>query len=402
MSLQSGARDPLTRCVGDADEFATSYWGARPLVRRARPSGGFDDLLSPADLDALLWSRGLRYPEASLVRSGALVDPASYTSPGHDGDSAGAMIDPGRFCAHYANGATVLVSGLQRSWPPLTSFCHGLATALSAPVQANAYLTPAGEQGFGVHQDDHDVLALQVFGTKRWDLHHAGGHDHGDAPSSVTLEPGDSLYLPRGWPHAAATLDTPSLHITIGILGPTWLGVIRRLVDRAAGDLGLEEALPAGFATSGSLNGEIAERLEALARWLRALDADELADWTRREFWSPPPPPVRGNLEQLVRLHSLSDGSAVRMRPGATCEVRREEGQAVAVLADRQLRMPEALAPVLETMVNTGDFVVADLAGMLDGPSRLVLVRRLIREGLIEMVPSEREVAAGISPAGVG
>lgn len=43
------------------------------------------------------------------------------------------------------------------------------------------------------------------------------------------------------------------------------------------------------------------------------------------------------------------------MRPGATCEVRREEGQAVAVLADRQLRMPEALAPVLETMVNTGD-----------------------------------------------
>lgn len=62
----------------------------------------------------------------------------------------------------------------------------------------------------------------------------------------------------------------------------------------------------------------------------------------------------------------------------------------------------EALAPVLETIVNTGDFVVADLAGMLDGPSRLVLVRRLIREGLIEMVPSEREVAARISPAGVG
>ncbi len=57
---------------------------------------------------------------------------------------------------------------------------------------------------------------------------------------------------------------------------------------------------------------------------------------------------------------------------------------------------------MLETIVNTGDFVVADLAGMLDGPSRLVLVRRLIREGLIEMVPSEREVAARISPAGVG
>jgi bifunctional lysine-specific demethylase and histidyl-hydroxylase NO66 len=30
---------------------------------------------------------------------------------------------------------------------------------------------------------------------------------------------------------------------------------------------------------------------------------------------------------------------------------------------------------------------VADLAGHLDPPSRLVLVRRLIREGLLESVP---------------
>ena len=31
-----------------------------------------------------------------------------------------------------------------------------------------------------------------------------------------------------------------------------------------------------------------------------------------------------------------------------------------------------------------GSFAVADLARHLDGPSRLVLVRRLVREGLLE------------------
>ena len=39
---------------------------------------------------------------------------------------------------------------------------------LGHPVQANAYATPAGAQGFAVHHDTHDVFVLQVAGEKRW------------------------------------------------------------------------------------------------------------------------------------------------------------------------------------------------------------------------------------------
>jgi hypothetical protein len=48
--------------------------------------------------------------------------------------------------------------------------------------------------------------------------------------------------------------------------------------------------------------------------------------------------------------------------------------------------MPARLAPVMETILAGDLLAVADLAGHLDPPSRLVLVRRLIREGLLETV----------------
>jgi hypothetical protein len=46
--------------------------------------------------------------------------------------------------------------------------------------------------------------------------------------------------------------------------------------------------------------------------------------------------------------------------------------------------MPASLEPALRQVLEAGRFTPADLAGHLDGPSRLVLVRRLVQEGLLQ------------------
>ena len=48
-----------------------------------------------------------------------------------------------------------------------------------------------------------------------------GGED------ACVLEPGVSMYLPTGTPHAARAQDTVSLHVTIGINQVTWRGAAR-------------------------------------------------------------------------------------------------------------------------------------------------------------------------------
>ena len=56
------------------------------------------------------------------------------------------------------------------------------------------------------------------------------------------------------------------------------------------------------------------------------------------------------------------------------------------LLGDRVLQMPARLAPAMQAILTSDRLAVADLAGYLDPPSRLVLVRRLVREGLLESV----------------
>ncbi len=49
--------------------------------------------------------------------------------------------------------------------------------------------------------------------------------------------------------------------------------------------------------------------------------------------------------------------------------------------------MPAALAPAMARIAAaTGPFPLGDLGDLLDGPSRLVLGRRLVVEGLLEVV----------------
>ena len=79
-----------------------------------------------------------------------------------------------------------------------------------------------------------DVFILQLDGRKEWRLydvpvkhpfmgHKVGRVPQGEPPAqagrprmTLTLEPGDMLYMPRGLVHEAATTDAaPSLHLTI-------------------------------------------------------------------------------------------------------------------------------------------------------------------------------------------
>ena len=114
---------------------------------------------------------------------------------------------------------------MHRYWPPLAELVAQLELELGHPCQANAYLTPPGAQGFAVHSDSHDVFVFQTHGIKQWEVHTDGDVD------KVRLEPGLSMYLPTGTPHAARAQDRASLHVTIGINQLTW----RQLLDQRRG-----------------------------------------------------------------------------------------------------------------------------------------------------------------------
>jgi bifunctional lysine-specific demethylase and histidyl-hydroxylase NO66 len=380
--------DALGRCVGDPGGFVAEYWARAPLYRPGADAAAYADLFSLGDVDHILSSTTPRYPAFRMVKGGRQLDRRSYTRSGRvGGQPVDDLADPRRVYELFDGGATIVLQSLHRFWPPLSRLGRDLELALTHPVQVNAYITPPASQGLGVHHDEHDVFVLQVYGRKRWEVHDPDGRPE-NRLIVAELTPGDCLYIPQRFPHAARTADTASIHLTVGVVPTTWADVLRREVMSVVEDALSGDPLPAGFAADpAGLAAGVAEQLAEVRHRLDKLDPDAIAAAAADRFWSSRPPHLTGQLQQLLALEEMDDDTVVQKRPGAVCRLRRREDRLEVLLGDRTLHMPARLAPVLQAILTSERLAVGDLAGHLDPPSRLVLVRRLVREGLLESVP---------------
>ena len=391
----------LARCVGDVGRFLDQHWSAAPLHQRATAATGFSDLLSLDDVDHIVSSTFARLPAFRLVRDGKPLDPATYTKSARLGGRPVSDVgDPGRVYEEFRNGATIVLQGLHRSWLPLTRFCRSLELELTHPVQANAYVTPPGSQGLAVHHDTHDVFVLQVAGRKEWSVHRPVLENPlpsqrwspdlgspGEPVLSVELRPGETLYIPRGFPHSARSRREVSAHLTIGVLAYTWEDMVRNVVAGVVDEPDFRRSLPPGFARDEkALAAGVADHLAKLRAWLDTVDDEAVARSLAHRFWSTRPPILAGQLRQLSLLDEIGDASSVRRREGSVCRVHAGEHAVEVLLGDRRLSMPAVLAPAVERLAEGGALRVGDLGDQLDEHSRLVLVRRLVREGLLEVL----------------
>ena len=353
--------------------------------------GRFDAVLSAADAERLVSATAIRSPAVRLVRDGAPLPLGGYTEdiPWRPGSfSATARVD--RVAAEFSAGATIVLQALQLHWHPAALYCRGLEQRLGFPVQANAYHTPAVAQGFSVHHDTHDVFVLQVAGEKRWRIYEpvlelplktqrwsADLGDPGEPVVDVTLRPGDTLYLPRGWPHEAATEEGESLHLTVGLHPPTRLDALRAALDACADDVEFRRTLGAG----GELPADLLERLAA------RLTPGAVARRARRRFVTSRRPVAEDQLAQVRAADALAAGTACERRPTVIADLEPRPGGVALVFEGKEVVFPERAGAALEAIHDAGARRVsaADLPGPLDEAGRLVLVRRLIREGYLRV-----------------
>ena len=387
-----------------ADQFFTAYWETKPLAISGRQADYYETVLSGSDIDYIL-STSFLLDRSHVELLGAINNPELL---GKDYVSAAYQA--------YQQGASFRIRGINRHWKALWLLCRQIEGVFAFPVGANLYCTPKNSHGLERHYDRHDTLILQIAGSKHWALYSSPeklplehvpllafeklgeATQYRGAPvvedvvaltaseeptDEFVMEPGDFLYLPRGFVHEARTSTDLSVHVTIGIHALTWLDLIAvSLGQFGHKDPRFRKALPVGFnqrSAGASFKEEFGGLLQTFSRAADVSSALEEIDSSL--IWN----------QQAVGEGSIIQGEATALTADTTVEHRPGllsrfvvDGDIVRLAAAHSdVSLPKHFEPTLRFVSENRSFRIGAMPGGLSDHSKINLVHRLIKNGFL-------------------
>lgn len=315
-------------------QFRAEYEGRQPLHIPAAEGSNKRALLSWDAFNGLLNQSNIWTSERlQLMRQDAAVPPEQYcklkrTPEGHVWRPTPAKVE-----VFLSAGASILANDVLTLHSPVTHAGVALGEALAAEVGASVFCSFRGGRAVATHYDVHEVFAIQTEGEKVWNLYEGRvvdpvgyppgmtqtdfNKDCGRLVSTITMRPGDVLYMPRGFYHDTVTPDQPSLHVSFTVMPLTGRSILSLLDAPALQDAVFRAWLPAAGAEGGAL---LQNRLAELATRLAGIVAspafrDEVALLQRRLM--PRAPDFSLPVRKPATLYRLTGRSFPDMGPMA-------------------------------------------------------------------------------------
>ena len=240
------------------NDFFESYWRKQPLY--VVQDKNFSDFLTLEDINDYLGRSSLIYPFCRLVTNGNEIPLANYVQ---NPDSTFNLLNKDSVIKLFNEGATLVIQAAQLQMGNTGKLIQELETELDMDINANIYITPSNAKGFFPHFDTHEVLVLQISGTKYWNIYDipVAGPMKGESLTveqqkkymenppahEISMQPGDVLYVPRGVVHDAYCKDELSVHITLGISPTLRIDLVKRLLKSLESNHYLREPFESGL-----------------------------------------------------------------------------------------------------------------------------------------------------------
>ncbi len=189
----------------DAEVFVTRYW-QRDLHAWSVPAGerlafGLDDLA------AILADRAAGPEFVQIVAAQRRQAPLAVRD----------LIDtvraePARLQDRLQAGDSVIIRRIDRFRADVEQLRRGLILMLGCPVSVNLFAAMTGEPTLGWHRDPTATLAVQLSGTKNWQVQRPDGE-----VATHTLAAGQALCFPAGWRHCVQGARGLSLSLSFSL-----------------------------------------------------------------------------------------------------------------------------------------------------------------------------------------
>lgn len=364
--------------------------GGSPRHVDPQVAGDPSDLLSWAALNELIASRRLEPPRLRLFANGRPLEESDYLlSRTTGGGDHYKEVDLRRLQHELRDGATLTINAIHQMHPPIREAAEALEAIVEERVHANLYAVWGEAPGFAAHRDDHDVVVLQLRGSKQWRMF---GPTPGDSdecppglPDELSLDAGDLLYVPRGhWHEVRGFAGGISVHLTFGFTRRTGADYLVWLVDRLRDHEIVRRDIPrfAPEAARASYEADLWECVNARA------GGDDLVAYLLDHVTGLP-------LRRRVSLPFGADGSiptdgVVELLTPTAPRLCVHDGHCELTAGGRRFQFAIILKPMLENLIAARRQPVSVLLSNPDVPSdkAAVALGLLIAKGLVAVVGS--------------
>lgn len=300
-----------------------------------------------------------------------------------------------RIATFHARNYSVRFPDLRPFSAEVDALARALEMLLCQPVSASAFWSRGGMRA-PVHYDDHDLIVVQLHGTKRWyvatrppELFNTWKGVSGNPPDLgahdvVDLAPGDLMYLPRGTFHTVDS-DTESVHLALGFTPLTLREAIVAALDHLS-----DMNRPLRATVAGQMAGISAEALapgvaDALSQMVGAVRAPGFlqAALERRSSRA------IGALDPLPRppaAPALGLDTPLRHAQGAFSHLGANAETIDVAYPGGHLYIHRGAQAAVMFITRTPSFRVRDLPGEIGDDVRLALVTRFVEVGFLELV----------------
>jgi ribosomal protein L16 Arg81 hydroxylase len=320
------------------EKFFGAYWGKGAMHIARDDATYLSRWISLSELDRLVTSIRIPLTNLNLAHGDSPLPVQEYAS--------GDYIDKIKVLELHYGGATIILRAAEQWSPELNRLRIQVERDLGSSAQINVYFTPAGEKSTPPHWDTHDLLILQIEGSKRWRIFEGDrtdplpderfriGEDQARFKGQeYLLRSGDTLYLPFGTIHEPIA-DTYSVHLSIGIQRP-------RVVDIAA------EALRLASGREGGVLRRPIETIQASAFSFEELfspesmmiAAEALATKVRREQSID----LQGRLIEMILARPEDPDTCYELRPDAQLQWTMDRETLKIIVNGDEMSVPRCL-----------------------------------------------------------
>lgn len=205
------------------------------------------------------------------------------------------------------------------------------------------------------------MFIYQISGRKHWRIYEptvrnpekgkalVGAIQPGPPVMDLTVEPGDLLYVPRGFPHHTESLDELSVHLTVSIVPLSWQDLMVDAFRRTlSSDADFRAALPLRF-IDGIDEATLEDMVERARSSLSRDAAEESLQRMVELVRSKRRPTLVGELTRLATGQDLPPSAKVCVRPGAVVEL--EADNRTATINGTRLRLSDGESDVLVRLI---------------------------------------------------